>query len=112
MGCDPKIERERKWRGHLAAWKTGGLSQAAYCRQHGLAQHDFSWWKRTIVQRDKRAISSAPAFVPVRLTAVPAPCYPFELEVHGGRVLRFDARADPATLRALLAALEQERAGC
>lgn len=42
MVDDAKIERERRWRGHLAAWKSSGLSQAAYCRRQGLTQNDFS----------------------------------------------------------------------
>ena len=34
MDGNAKGERERIWRGHLAARQKSGLSQAAYCRQH------------------------------------------------------------------------------
>ena len=115
MGGDAKVERERKWREHVGAWQKSGLSQAAYCRQHGLMQHDFSWWKGEIARRDPRASAVVPTFVPVRM-ALPQPAsYAFELELGGGRVLRFDARVDPSSLKAFALALEagvsQPRAG-
>ena len=99
---------------HLAAWKSSGLSQAAYCRQHGLTQNDFSRWKREVSRRDNNAQPAIPAaaFVPVRVTGMQAPGYPFERELRGGRVLRFDARADMTVLRSVLAALGEERSGC
>ena len=106
MDGDAKVERERKWRGHLAAWQTSGLSQAAYCRQHGLTQNDFSWWKRELARRDRSARLAAPTFVPVCVTPEQtAPCA-FELSLQGGRVLRFDGRVDVTALSRVVRALE------
>ena len=34
------------WLDHVEQWQSSGLSQAAYCRQHGLCQHKFSYRKR------------------------------------------------------------------
>jgi transposase len=114
MGSDQKIERERRWREHLAGWKSSGVSQAAYCHRQGLTQNDFSWWKRELARRDARtaAATTKPAFVPVRVVAQQRQDYPFELALRGGRVLRFEAGVDAAALRAVLEALEQERAAC
>ena len=103
MGGDAKVERERKWRGHLAAWRKGGLSQAAYCRQHGLTQNDFSWWKREIA---RRSVAAAPTFVPVNIAPPPRNPYGFEVSLLGGRVLRFDGCVDPAVLSAVVRVLE------
>jgi transposase len=107
MAIELKSEREGQWRGHLAAWQRSGSSQAAYCRQHGLAQADFSWWKGEIARRDTRTAAAAPAFVPVSVMSMPqvAP-YSFELSLRGGRVLRFDQRVDAAALGAVLRVLE------
>ena len=102
MADGAKIDRERLWRGHLAAWKSGGVSQAAYCRRHGLTQNDFSWWKREIFRRDERV--AAPAFVPV--SVMQAASYSFELSLRGGRVLRFDSGVDAVALGAVLRVLE------
>ena len=104
-----KVERERMWREHLAAWKTSGLSQAAYCRQHGLMQSDFSWWKRETVRRDHGA-SAPPAFVPMQVELAPLESQGFELLLSGGRTLRFDARVDPVALSRILRVLERENA--
>ena len=109
MERDAKVERERKWREHLAAWKNSGLSQAAYCRQQGLMQSDFSWWKREITCRDQR-VSAAPAFIPVQVALTPLEAQRFELLLSGGRVLRFDARVDPAALNRIVRMLEREPA--
>lgn len=99
-----KVDRERKWRGHLAAWLKGGLSQAAYCRQHGLTQNDFSWWKREIA---RRTVAAAPTFVPVSVAPRPNNLYAYELALRGGRVLRFDGHVDPAALGAVVRELER-----
>ena len=108
MGVGGKVERERKWREHVRAWRKCGLSQADYCRRHALQQADFSWWKSEIARRDERASLGAamPAFVPVHVGLPQAASYAFELELRGGRVLRFDSRIDPAALNAVVRALE------
>ena len=108
MDRDAKVERERKWREHLAVWKNSGLSQAAYCRQHGLMQSDFSWWKRETVRRDQGA-SVPPAFVPMQVELAPVESHGFELLLNGGRTLRFDARVDPAALSRIVRVLEREQ---
>jgi hypothetical protein len=33
------------WSEHVSKWRDSGLSQADYCRQHGLCQHSFSYHK-------------------------------------------------------------------
>jgi len=62
-------EREACWRAHVKAWQVRGGTQAAYCRDHGLAPADFSWWKHELARRDGQRTSAAerPAFVPVVL---------------------------------------------
>ena len=103
MGGIGKVERERRWRGHLAAWRSSGVSQAEYCRRHGLTQNDFSWWKREIARRTEAA---APTFVPVSIAAPPSKLYAFEVSLLSGRVLRFDRHVDPAALGAVVRELE------
>jgi len=38
-------ERQESWRSHIEAWRTSGLSQVNYCRQHELSRHRFTYWK-------------------------------------------------------------------
>ena len=110
MDGNAKNERERHWRGHLAAWQKCGLSQAAYCRQLGLKQCDFSWWKRDLARRDAGkapTVAATPAFVPVRVVARQTQDYPFELVLCGGRVLRFEAGVEAPALCAVVRELER-----
>lgn len=41
-------ERARYWQRHLDRWERSGLSQAAFCRRHGLKAVTFAWWKRKL----------------------------------------------------------------
>ena len=40
-----------QWQAHIEAWQTSGLSQAAYCRRHGLSDKLFSLRKRQLKDR-------------------------------------------------------------
>lgn len=36
------------WRDHLAQWRNANVSQQAYCREHQLCPHKFSYYKRSL----------------------------------------------------------------
>lgn len=116
MGMQTKLElssaREARWRKHLGTWRASGVSQAAYCRQHGLAPADFSWWKHELVRRDNRAakrsqrgIEARPQFVPLSIAAgqTRSEC---ELLLRNGRRLQIGSGAEPRWVAELAAALE------
>ena len=105
MDGNAKVERERRWRGYVKAWRSSGLNQAAFCRRAGLKGYDFSWWKREIARRDATT-AVAPAFVPVCISPPQSAPYAFELSLRCGRVLRFDERVDPGALNSVVSALE------
>lgn len=52
-----------RWEGHVSAWSKSGLTQSAYCREHGLLSGTFSAW----VGRVKRSAAG----LPTPLTMVP-----------------------------------------
>ena len=62
---------EASWKQHLNAWRASGLSQNAYCREHTLKPHQFSYWKRKLATAtaDHKPITrqKSPAFVPLRV---------------------------------------------
>ena len=39
-------ERTREMASHISGWRVSGLSQADYCRQHGLVARTFRNWVR------------------------------------------------------------------
>jgi transposase len=100
---DPR--KEQQWRGWIHQWQQSGLSVRAFCARHGLAAPSFYAWRRELTRRD----AAAPAFVAVRLAPdeEPAPARGVEVVLAGGRRLRVAPGFDPATLRQLLAVLEE-----
>lgn len=43
-----RTERHHFWQQTLADWEASGLSGAAFCRQHGLGYHQFSYWRKKL----------------------------------------------------------------
>ena len=54
-------QRRKFWENHLRAWQASGVTQAGYCREHGLSGKSFVYWKKRLV----------PARVAVSLVEVP-----------------------------------------
>ena len=101
--------KERFWRQVLRQWRCSGQGVRDFCEGNDLSEALFYAWRRTIQERDRQAQPrpqrELPAFVPV--TVLP-PTLPLEV-VCGQRVVRITPGFDPATLRQLLAVLDEER---
>src|SRR4029077_17519867 len=99
---DPR--KEQQWRQWIHQWQRSGLSVRAFCARHDLAEPSFYAWRRQLQERNAAAL-----FVPVRV--VPdeevAPAGSVEVVLTGGRRVRVPPGFDPATLRQLLAVLEE-----
>ncbi|MCK5355431.1 MAG: hypothetical protein KAJ63_09960 [Methyloprofundus sp.] len=56
---------------HISQWKTSGLTQIAYCNEHDIKPHIFSYYKGKLSQ----AVSSRPvsSLVPVKLISSASP---------------------------------------
>jgi hypothetical protein len=52
---DGLTSRGRYWREQVREWRRSGLTQAAYCQQHGLNAGTFCWWKRQLARRERMA---------------------------------------------------------
>jgi hypothetical protein len=118
--------KERLWRRTLRQWRRSGLSVRAFCAEHGLAEPSFYAWRRIVAQRDQQsarvrakpergsvchavpASDDTPVFVPLRVIDV-ATQAALEVVLERGRVVRILRGFDAATLRQLLAILEEER---
>jgi transposase len=78
----------------------------AFCERRRLSEPSFYAWRRELAKRD----AQRPAFVPVHLVGgegVAAGGF-LELVLAGGRRVRVPADFDAATLRRLLAVLEEQ----
>lgn len=119
---DPDLERE--WRERVARWATSGLSIRAFCRQHGLIETAFYYWKRELRARDEAAVAapviastksparkkplakkSSPVFVPV--TVMAAATVSVEVRCPSGHVVLLSA-CEIASLSSLFAALDSQ----
>ena len=100
---DPR--KEHQWRCRVQQWQDSGLSVRAFCDRYGLAEPTFYAWRRAL----RRRAEAAGTFIPVRVAAEeePAPAGAVEVVLAGGRCLRVRPGFDPATLRHLLAVLEE-----
>ena len=98
---------ERTWRQHLRRQEASGQTARGYCRQHGLAETAFHYWRRTIAERDRQArrATPAPAFVPVTLAGLPAAESPIDIRLAGGHRVRVRAGCDRELLAAVLGLL-------
>jgi hypothetical protein len=82
------------------------LTVRAFCEERGLSQPSFYAWRRVLAERD----AEAAVFVPVQVVSGEprAAEAPLELVVGERRMLRVHPGFDAATLRQLLAVLEEK----
>ena len=87
---------------YIEAWQTGGMSQAAYCREQGLNIKTFGNWVRR--HRADQVIGRA-ALVPVTIRPMPAPANTLRLHGKNGHVLELPPTVSPHWLGELLKCL-------
>jgi transposase-like protein len=117
--------KERFWQRLLRLWRRSGRTVRDFCDEHGVSEPSFFAWRRMLAERDQqrgqrgrrdkpnaRASADPPAqaddqpvFVPLRVVSTAA----FEVMLKGGRVVRVPAGFDAASLRQLLAIVDEER---
>jgi len=113
-------EKERYWRRLVQGQGRSGQSVREYCRQAGVKESAFYWWRRELARRGGSGRGQAKAamplgggmsgdevstFVPVRLLADHAPA-DVEIDFGNGRTVRVRPGFDRQTLCEVLAMLE------
>ena len=103
--------RETYWRKVLARWRRSGLSARAFCRDEGVNEAQFYWWRRKLGQAGPKT----PAFVPVHVVTEPdghPATRGIEVVLANGRCLRVGPGFDPHTLVTLVDLLEAGGPSC
>ena len=94
-----------RWKNHIEAWQSSGLSQAEYCRRHGLNANTFSG--RLHHYRSQRS-PRPPELIPVHVQPLPtvaeAAAGPVVLW-HRGHNIEFPGAVSPRWLAELLRCL-------
>jgi transposase-like protein len=110
MGVKSDAEKARFWRKAVRDAARSGLSTREFCRQHNLHESQFYWWQRrleagpTSPRRKQAAETPSFALVSEEPRAADAG---IEVVLAGGRRLRIAKGVDEATLRSVLAALDE-----
>ena len=105
---DPRIAE--RWRTVFAAWRSAGLSVAAFCRSHDLNLSSFYRWRKILDDLDRPSTTrprSEPAALPIQ-SFVPVRVIPdavVEVILPSGLQLRVPLSADAQQLARLVLAL-------
>ncbi len=79
-----KQERTEHWQQHVEHWRDSGLSGVAFCKQHELSYHQFTYWRRKL-QEDGREPGQPPSSGFARVTCLPSqPVGELALALPGG----------------------------
>lgn len=89
-----------------------GVTLSQVARRYGIDRRVLFRWKEVLRPKEPKAEPSPPVFAPVQVmdaAAVETPAMPspaIEIELAGGRRVRFERDADPETMRRLVGLLE------
>ena len=94
-------EREQLWQERVAQLQASGLSQRAYAMEHGLSEHQVSYWVRRITKPE-----AAPVLLPVRVApSVVAAVAAISLRSDRGWTLTFPSDVPASWVAELVRAL-------
>jgi hypothetical protein len=72
------------WQQHISQWQQSGLSQAKYCKQHGLKANRFSYHKLKFQAKPTQTSSTSFIKIPVAQVAVKETQAPLTLHFASG----------------------------
>lgn len=113
-------EKERQWRKTLAEQRRSGESVRGFCRERGLQETSFYWWRRQIERRDREAEVPRSKALPAEASVL-APVVvmgerdeltrsvAIEIEFRGGTVVRVLGNTTGEQLGMVLGVLERSR---
>jgi len=95
MAVSATEARSEKAAYYIEAWRRSGLSQGAYCREHGLSQSSLNYWRSRLAKAGGK-VSTSPVIVPVPVFPPPqaAMTTTEPMLVHVGNAFRIEIRGD------------------
>lgn len=98
MAETTREKKRQEWRRRITEQERSGLSARRYCKEQGLGEHSFYWWRRRLEKQEPvrfALVDRGPARQEASL----------ELLLTGGERLRISTGVDATTLRTVLEAL-------
>ncbi len=115
MPINLKTPLAETWKRRLDRWQQSGLSAAVFAKQEKVSEPRLYTWRKRFSDASQApkaatlaasAKPAAPAFVPVKLKAAPAPAVgSFELALKSGVTLRLPADVSASRLAEIVKAL-------
>ena len=94
--------KRARWQGHVEAWGSSGLSQSAYCLQHGLSPASFGYWRRRLAAA---AVGPRVGVLPIKVSAPMTAEPQVQVRLPNGLVLSLPLPADAVGMQTLLRSL-------
>lgn len=60
-------QKDAVMKSHISRWESSGLTQIAYCKQHDIKPHIFSYYKAKFSQGNRVTEAASGSLVPVEL---------------------------------------------
>jgi len=98
-------EKRRFWKQHIEDWQAGDINQTQYCREHHLAVHRFTYWKKKFQIPETSQSLIELTLPPALYPKMPSPASPLRVLISRFQV-SVDRDFDPLTLRQLIYTLE------
>ncbi|MDE2308932.1 MAG: hypothetical protein KGJ97_11665 [Xanthomonadaceae bacterium] len=95
------------WQSHLIAWRTSGLSQAAYCHLQGLSLPCFGYWRSKLRESLPLPPPAAKALLPIVVSELSGSDKCIEVELPNGLQVRFPSDMDEARCVSIIRALRE-----
>jgi len=110
------LDKEKHWQGILEQYKQSGLSGSQFCKQNGVSEHKFFYWKSTLAKRQKtknqqKALTKIDMpFVPLKISNNTAPQGRTDVkdQIEITKItIKISANSDKAALVSILQSLEK-----
>jgi len=82
----------------IRQWKSSGMSQKSFCRQHGIAYHSFHHYYKKIRDADQ---NSSTGFIPLQVSDPDTSIFAL-LSFSNGNTVQFHQAVSPDYLKALV----------
>lgn len=81
-----KLPEDSKWQERIQSWQESGLTQSAWCQQHGIRTSKFGYWKRKLEKASSPTPLPGSGFVSVIAQQEPATPFvaPLSITLPGG----------------------------
>jgi hypothetical protein len=98
-------DKQTLWTKRIADWQSSGLSQGAFCEQHGLTYTTFVYWRGRLKKLEVRDDASTVNFFPVRLKKDSQ--HSLTLKINGRHSIEIDTNFDSDLLTRVIQVVEQ-----